>query len=61
MRYIDVNLFFKGIPIRRNLEGLNHEIVVAMDRHQIVKLNDQERQPWSMLLCGGISIDMRIP
>ena len=41
-----------GIPIGRNLEGLNQETVVAMECHQALKLNDEERQllvsPWTV-------------
>ena len=55
IRHIDVNLSFKVSPIGRNLEGLNQETVVAMEREQNVKLNDQERQllvlPWFLSLC----------
>ena len=55
--HIDVSLSFKKEPfLGRNLEGLNQETIVAMERHQNVKLNDQERQLFitmvSLAVCG---------
>ena len=44
IRHIVANLSSKGIPIGRNMEGLNQKTVVAMECHQNVKLSDQERQ-----------------
>ena len=44
--------FLQGIHIRRNLEELNQETVVAMERHKNVKLNNQERQ---LLVLPGFS------